>query len=376
MENKNKKWLILGFVLAIVIIIGLGLFNKQNHKGELKIGVIASLTGPGAYFGEQLVNGLQMALADINANGGIDGQKVSLIIEDSKTDNTTALTVAKKLIDVDGVKVIIGDSWNGTTLTMMPYTNEKKVIVLSPNASLDAFTKDDYLFRLVPKTSDLMKPLAEYLTQSGVKTVAIAYAKSAFGDEHSADFKAEFEKRGGTIVSVESFDMKSTDVRTELTHIKAVKPDVIFDLHASGPSVGLLIAQGNQLGIKAKYVGTWSVENSALLKQYSKEIEGIIYPFIFSESESATTQNFSNKVKAAGKVSDTFIASGYDSLNIIAKVLTENKSMDGDSLKKSLLKIKNYDGVSGKLGFDQNGDIIKTIFMKTVKDGQFVKLGE
>lgn len=375
MESKNKKWLVLGLVL-IILIIGLGLFNKTRPGDDIKIGVIASLTGPGAYFGEQLVSGLQLALADINAKGGVDGQKISLIIEDSKTDNTTALTVAKKLVEVDNVKVIIGDSWNGTTLTMMPYTNEKKVIVLSPNASLDAFTKDDYLFRLVPKTSDLMKPLAEYLANSGVKTVAVTYAKSAFGDEHSSDFKAEFEKRGGSIVAVESFDMRSTDVRTELTHIKSVKPDVIFDLHASGPSVGLLIAQANQLGIKTNYVGTWSVENSALLKQYGKEIEGIIYPFIFSESESTTTQNFADKVKAGGKVSDTFIASGYDALNIIAKVLTETKNTDGDSLKKALLEIKNYDGVSGKLGFDQNGDIIKNIFMKTVKDGQFVKLGE
>jgi branched-chain amino acid transport system substrate-binding protein len=192
MENKNKKWLILGIVLVVIAIIGLGLFNKPSNKGELKIGVIASLTGPGAYFGEQLVNGLQLALAGINANGGIDGQKVSLIIEDSKTDNTTALTVAKKLIDVDGVKVIIGDSWNGTTLTILPYTTEKKIIVISPNSSLDVFTKDDYMFRLIPTTAELVKPLASYLKESGVETVAFARVTAAFTQEHYTDFKAEF----------------------------------------------------------------------------------------------------------------------------------------------------------------------------------------
>lgn len=373
---QNKKWLVLGVVLVVIVIVGLGLFNKQSHKGELKIGVIASLTGPGAYFGEQLVNGLQMALADINANGGIDGQKVSLIIEDSKTDNTTALTVAKKLIDVDNVKVIIGDSWNGTTLTILPYTNEKKVIVLSPNASLDAFTKDDYMFRLVPKTSDLVKPLVEYVGKSGIKTVAFVRANTQFTEEHYLDFKRNFETFGGEIVADEKFELGVNDIRTELIKIKTKNPEMIFNLYSSGPSLGYSISQANQLGISTKWIGSWTTENGALLKQYPKEIEGIIYPFMYNESDSVVSKGFADKVRGTGKTADLFIASGYDILNVVAKAIDEAGATDTEKIKQALLSIKDFDGASGKFGFDQNGDVTRNIFMKTVKDGQFVKLGE
>lgn len=373
MENRNKKiWLVVGII--VVVIVGFGLFNSKVKTGEIKIGVIASLTGPGAYFGEQLVNGLQIALADINTKGGIDGQKVSLVIEDSKTDNTTALTVAKKLIDIDGVKVIIGDSWNGTTLTILPYTTEKKVIMISPNSSLDAFTKDDYMFRLIPTTADLVKPLATYLKNSGVKTVAFARVTAAFTQEHYTDFKTEFEKLGGSVVADEQFASPGLDVRSELTRIKPKNPDVIFDIHNSGPSIGLLIAQANQLGIKTQYVSTWAAENGALLKQYPKEIEGIIYPFMYNESDSSTSKNFADKVRASGKTADFFIASGYDILNVVATAINEAGATDTDKIKQALLGIKDFDGASGKFGFDQNGDVTRNIFMKTVKDGAFTKI--
>jgi branched-chain amino acid transport system substrate-binding protein len=320
------------------------------------------------------VGGLKMAQAEINAKGGIDGRKVNLIIEDSKTDNTTALTVAKKLVEVDGVSVIMGDSWNGTTLTILPYTNGKKVILISPNSSLDAFTKDDYMFRLIPRTADLVKPLAEYLKENGVKTVAFARVIAAFTQEHHDDFKKEFERLGGVVVADEQFASPGLDVRSELIRIKAKKPDVIFDIHNSGPSIGLMISQANQVGIQTKWVSTWATENGALLKQYPKEIEGIIYPFMYDESDSAISKGFADKVRQEGKTADFFIASGYDILNIIAGAVEKAGGENTDKIKQALLQVKDYDGASGQFGFDQNGDVTRDVFMKTVKDGRFQRV--
>jgi branched-chain amino acid transport system substrate-binding protein len=314
-----------------------------------------------------------MAVTDLNNKGGINGEKVVLIIEDSKTDNTAALTAAKKLVEVDGVKVIMGDSWNGTTLTIMPYTNEKKVILISPNSSLDAFTKDDYMFRLMSRTADLVKPLAKYMIDSGVKTVGIARVTSAFTEEHAADFKVEFEKLGGKIVADEKFASPGTDVRSELTRIKTTNPDVIFDMHNSGPSIGLLISQAKQVGIKAKYISTWAAENGALLKQYPKEIEGIVYPFMYNEADSITSKSFADKVRTSGKTADFYIASGYDILNVIAQAEIKAGTTNTDGIKQALLSVKDYDGASGKFSFDSNGDVSRNIFIKTVKDGAFVR---
>jgi branched-chain amino acid transport system substrate-binding protein len=375
-QNKSNsiKWIVGVIVVILVIVIGLSAFNKPKETGEIKVGVVASLTGVGAYFGEQFVSGLQMAVKEVNDKGGVNGQTIKLIIEDSKTDNTTALTVAKKLIDVDGVKIILGDSWNATTLTMVPYTNEKKVILISPNASLDAFTKDDYVFRLISRTADLVKPLAKYVIDSGAKTVAIARVSSLFTDEHSVDFTKEFERLGGSVIADEQFTSPGSDVRSELTKIKAKNPDVIFDIHNSGPSIGLMISQANQIGLKTKWISSWAAENGALLKAYPKEIEGIIYPFMYDEADSVASKTFADKVRAGGKDANFFVAAGYDILNVIAKVVEEVGSSNTDKLKKALTGIKDYDGVSGKFSFDQNGDVVRDIFIKTVKDGQFVRV--
>jgi branched-chain amino acid transport system substrate-binding protein len=368
-----KKWIwVVVIIIAILIIVG---FNSAPKNEEtIKIGVIASLTGPGAYLGEQFVDGLQIALTDINNNGGIDGKKIILIIEDSQTDNTTALTAAKKLVEIDGVKIILGDSWNSTTLTVLPYTNEKKVILFSPNASLNAFTKDDYMFRLMPTTAELVKPLALYLKNAGVKTIAFARVNTAFTQEYYLDFKSEFENIGGSVIADEEFSSPGLDVRSELVRIKNTNPEAIFNIHNSGPSIGLLISQANQIGIKTKWLSTWATENGALLEQYPKEVEGIIYPFMYDESDSVISKNFANRVREMDKTADFYIASGYDILNIVSEVISETKSTDGDILKNSLLKIKNYEGASGNIGFDQNGDVSRNVFIKTVKDGQFVRM--
>jgi ABC-type branched-subunit amino acid transport system substrate-binding protein len=142
----------------------------------------------------------------------------------------------------------------------------------------------------------------------------------------------------------------------------------------TGPSLGYSIAQANQLGISTKWIGSWTTENGALLKQYPKEIEGIIYPFMYNESDSAVSKSFADRVRGVGKTADFFIATSYDILKVVAKVVEEVGSSNTDKLKESLTEIKDYDGVSGKFSFDQNGDVTRDIFIKTVKDGQFVRV--
>lgn len=367
----TKKWIIIGAV-SVILLFSIVESNKDPNREEIKIGVVATLTGPGAFFGEQFVNGLQMAVQDINRDGGIDGEKIELIVEDSKTDNTAALNAVKKLVEVDKVSIILGDSWNGTTQTIQPYINEKKIVTVTPWASMDVFSADDYLFRLIPSTRDFMKPLAEYAYNNGIRTVGFAWAKGAFGEEHLNDFSNSFEELGGQVTIEESFDFKSTDVRSELTKIKSLNPDAIFNLHASGPSVGLLIAQGDSLGINTQYLGTWSVENDALKSDYGNQIEGIIYPFMFDENSFEKTKTFAKRARSEGKTMDFYIACGYDTLAVIVESIKKAGSTNSDAVKESLLKIDDFDGVSGRFGFDANGDVVREIRIKTFRDGEFI----
>jgi branched-chain amino acid transport system substrate-binding protein len=258
----------------------------------------------------------------------------------------------------------------------MPYTNEKKVILIASNSSLDAFTGDDYMFRLIPRTSEFVAPLARYLYSHGVKTVAFARINTAFTQEHFQDFKQDYEKLGGMIVADETFVSPGLDVRSELTKIKQKKPDAVFDIHNSGPSIGLLVAQAHQVGLETKWISTWATENGALMKQYPEEIEGMIYPFMYDESSSQNSKIFADKIRNMGKTADFYVACGYDIVNLVARAMKDININNTDEIKASLLSIKDYDGATGRFGFDSNGDVTRDIFIKTVKDGKFVKVGE
>lgn len=370
--NKKTIWAV---VLLVVVVVGLAITNKKSASNSIKVGVIATQTGVGSYFGEQAIIGIKQAVDDINNAGGVKGKKIELIITDSRTDNAAALSAAKKLVEIDHVIAIIGDSWNSTSATIMPYINDKRITTVSPVGTLDSMSADDYFFRVTPQTKDLMEPLAEYLYSKGIKTIAFAIAEAAFGREHEKDFKNSFESRGGKVVATEAFTLTSTDVRSELTRIKALKPDAIFDIHASGPSVGLLIKQGKDLGMKTQWVSSWPTENAALLSQYKEAIEGIIFPFFYDLNNSTTTEEFSERLLKLNITPNVMIANGYDSLKVLAHALeTIEGDFTAEKLKMSLSNVRNYDGVSGVFSFNDKGDVSRQVVMKTVKDGKFLVL--
>lgn len=369
-------------IIAILVVLALIVWGLSSlggkpvtETGPIKIGVVVSQTGVGAYQAEQSLRGLNLAAEEINSAGGIDGRKVELTIEDSKTAPASAVAAVKKLIEIDGVKVIIGDSWNSTTEAMVPVTNQSKVILISPIASLDSLSADDYFFRTIPNTNDMIVPLADYAARTGIKKVAILRQNTPFGIEHAADFKAAFEKNGGSIVSEEGFELTTTDYRSQITKAKASNPDAIFDLAATGPSTGLLIKQAKDLGVNVKWLGSYGSENGALVKEYGPTIEGLTYPYPYNaQSNDVTVKSFVDAYKQKYQETPDFgAANSYDALQVIATAIKEAGADDTAKIKSALLGIRDFAGASGTLSFDRNGDVKKPIMIKQIKNSQFVE---
>ena len=291
-----KKTIIISIIAIIAaFLIGYGLGNQLNRnsninnlneqitkKEPIKIGVIGTLTGIGAYYGEQELNGVRLALEEINRNSGINGRALELIIEDSQASAQTAITALQKLINVNQVKFIVGDSWATTTAAMIPVSNPNKVILISPIALLDELSQDDYFFRTIPNTQDMVKPLAGYaFYKMQARKVASLFSQTPYGFEHARDFKKFFEELGGEIVGEENFGLTASDLKTELTKIKAKNPDTIFNLHTSNASIGLLIQQAKELGLEVKWLASFGAENAPLLEQYGQLAEGLTYPYSY-----------------------------------------------------------------------------------------------
>jgi len=139
---KNKKLTIV-IVILIIAIIGITIVeltitgNNIESKSEvMKIGVIGTLTGVGSFHGQQEIRGVEIALDEINSNGGINGKKIKLIIEDSPGNPEKAVSAFKKLTEINKVDFIIGDSWSSTTVVIVPIANEKKILLISHDGNI------------------------------------------------------------------------------------------------------------------------------------------------------------------------------------------------------------------------------------------------
>lgn len=355
-------------------LLALLLLSACASQGEIVIGVLASQTGSGAYLGQQEIRGVEIALDELNYI--IAGRPVRVIVEDTASDPTTAVAAARKLMDVDGARYLIGDSWAATTIAIVPITNKNRIILISPLASLDTLSEDDYFFRTIPTTKQLSFVLADYTRDvMGTDTVAMLYSETDYGIEHARDFAARFERRGGRIVADQHFAITSRDLRAELLRVKDVSPDAILNIHASG-LVGLPMKQASELGIDANWLGTFSAENANALSTYGSLMNGLTYPYPYDlYSSDPAVQFFVLAFQGRyGEMPDLTAANSYDALKVLAFAIETAGTQDPDMVKDALLDIKNYEGASGTISFDANGDVEKPLVIKQVQNGSFVKI--
>ncbi|MDP6293651.1 MAG: ABC transporter substrate-binding protein [Candidatus Woesearchaeota archaeon] len=350
------------YALLLLILAGCG-------SDAIVVGVLGTLTGVGSFQGEEERRGLEIALEELTEQG----MDIRLVYEDTRAEPATAVTAAKKLMEVDGARYIIGDSWSSTTVAVVPFTNENNVLLISPIVLLDSLSQDDLFFRTMSTTDRMMELLAQHAYAQGARRVAVLHQQTPFGVEHVEDFKKYFESMGGTMVATETFTMTATDVRSEITKVLQKNPDTILNLHSSGPMQGLLIKQAKELGADVLWLSHFGAESQPMLEAYGNIVEGIVYPYPYDvNSEAANVQAFVQKYQSKyGGVPSLGAANAYDSLHLL--VLGFQYSREPEEIKQFLLGVQNYAGAGGSLSFDKNGDVKKPVLIKTVKNGKFVK---
>jgi len=371
---KNKKVLIFLSIIVLVSIIILfqninitGKIILKENKETIDIGVVGTMTGAGQYFGEEQLRGLTIALEEINQEGGINGKKVNLILEDSRTDIKEAVNSANKLIRFDNAKYIIGDTWNFTTYAMLPTINENQVLLISILENMDQSTADDYYFRLQPKVSDLVEEIAKYMYyQEGSRRVGIVQDLTDYGKEHTTAFVREFEKLGGEVVIIQEAEILSKDTRTQLIKVKDREIDTIFSMR-SGTQTGVLMKEAKEIGIDVKWFSQTHTQNNPIMESYGDVIEGVFFPYPKENFDSGFEKKYRERYN---EMTNMFAANAYDALYILKEAI-ESVGEETDKVKEYLLSME-YNGATGNISFDQFGDVEKEIVIKTVKNGKFV----
>ncbi|MFX0212350.1 MAG: ABC transporter substrate-binding protein [Candidatus Hodarchaeota archaeon] len=365
---------ITGGIVIIVIIIIILVFSgqRQQEEGPIKIGVIGPLTGDVSEYGQNVKNTLNIALEEINEQGGIREKKLQLIYEDSACEPAKGVTAIQKLINIDGVSFVIDIACSSVVLAEAPIAEDNKVLLMSVTAS-NYKIKDagDYIFRVYPSDAFQGKELAKLINSSNHKSVAIVYINNDYGFGLKKVFQEEFKSLGGEIVAVESHEAGITDFRSLLAKIKTVNPEAIF--LAEHPKEGsLLLKQIKELEIEASIYGSDAMKDQTVLQGAGSAAENLIMLFSVLPKDTVYEQ-FNSLYKAKyGKDVESYAEYGYDALKVLAYVM-DKTGLDPTKIKNELYKIKDFEGITGLISFDEFGERVSVDYETyIVKNGQFM----
>ncbi|WP_288958831.1 ABC transporter substrate-binding protein [uncultured Treponema sp.] len=366
--KKGIKNVLLGTAVVSAMMMAASCSGKKNDT--IKIGGIAPLSGGVAVYGTECKNGIDLAIEEINAAGGINGQKIEFICEDDEGDSAKSVNAYKKLVTKDRVKVIIGSLTSGCTMAITNLAQAQKVVQIAPAATAVAITDaGNYVFRACYTDPFQGKIGGKFAYENlGTKKAAILYD---IGNDYSVgltdNFTAEYTSMGGSIVSKESYSTGDKDFNAQLTKIKAANPEVIYLPDYYG-TVALIAKQLRAQGINVPIVGAdgWD----GLTDNAGDEVLNGYYSNHYSEnSSSAAVQTFVKSFKAKyNKAPNSFAALGYDCVYMLRDAIKASGSTDDSAKIRDALEATNGDYVTGHIVFDANRNPVKSaVMIKLVK---------
>lgn len=359
MEGNNNK-VAIWIVVIIIVIAGIWLIARdkgettQELSGEpIKIGFIGPLTGDVSALGSNARAATELAIKEINDAGGINGMPVSAVYEDGKCNAGASSNAANKLIGADKVDAIIGGACSTETAAFVQTAMQAKVLTMSYCSSAPNLTgSGKYFFRDYPSDAFQGKVGAEYAYNTmGARKVAILYHISDWGTGLKDVFSTRFTELGGEVVVVEGTPQDVRDYRTAITKIKAANPDLIYvPLYTEGMTAA--INQMFDLGIKTRLLGA----DTGGDPKFQKDVAGKA-DLTFTIGKTDSTPEFQEKLKAVTGEEQVPVcaAQAYDATKIVAQAIA-SVGVDPDKLADEIRQVK-YDGVSGHIEFDQNGDM-------------------
>ncbi|MBV9210596.1 MAG: ABC transporter substrate-binding protein [Acidobacteria bacterium] len=335
-----------------------------DNSGDIVVGLYGDLSGQTSSFGQSTRNGAQMAVAEINAAGGINGRQVKLIVEDDQGQPAQAATVVTKLINQDKVHAVLGEVASTNSLAAAPVAQNAKIPMITPSSTNPKVTEvGDYIFRVCfidPFQGGVMAKFAANTLKA--KTAAVL---GDFNSDYSKGmtqyFEEEFNRDGGKVIMKQTYTQTDPDFKAQLTSIRNANPDVIFVPGYYG-QVGVIAKQARELGIQKPLLGgdgwdapqLWDLGGEALANSYISNHYSIDDP-------SPAIQKFvaAYRSRYNGLAPDAIAALGYDAMNVLADSIKRSGSTDPVKLRDAIAQTKNFAGVTGNITLNDKRNAVK-----------------
>jgi len=374
-------------VLSFLIIASMILpACTSSGGGTIKVGVLAPLSGQVPTFGQSTKEGVEIAVKEWNAKGGILGKQIELIVADSQCSADPAVNAANKLIDQDKVKYVIGEVCSSASIPVSEIVNQKGVLQISPTSTNPSVTVDangatkPYTFRACFIDPFQGFVMAKFATEKGYKTAFIMFDQ---GNDYvrglAEAFEKSFTEMGGQIVGKESYTATDTDFSAILTKVAESKAEVLW-LPDYYNIVNLVGAQAKDKGVTAVMMGGdgWDSADLDVVASdggfYSNhyfygDTRPIVIEWIQKYGEA-----FKDESGNAKKVPDALASLAYDAANLLFAAM-EKAGVDDPAKVAAALETLKWDGVSGTISFDPQHNPIKSAAVIGVANGEKIYAG-
>lgn len=343
---------------------------------EIVIGLATPASGPSAADGASATAGAKLAIADINANGGVLNGLLRLEIGDDQASAAQGPVVAQKLLS-EKVAAVVGGSYSGASLSSATVYQRAGIPVVTAYAVHPDITKaGDRIHRIWPVADVEGEALAEYaydelkLSKTGVLNL-----DNDFGTSLATGFMDAFKAAGGKIVAQRSEQVGTTDYSAALTTIKAGNPDSLF-VAAYYSEAAQIVKQARAMGLDVPIFGA-GFDSPLFITLAGNASNGVTFISDFTtDSKDPKVIKFIADYKAmTGKEPDSNAASSYDCVMVIADAIARAKSTDGAAIAAAM-KDTAITGVTGKIGFTAEREVRRTLFLNQVNNGTIKSIGQ
>lgn len=378
MSNTAKT--VIGIaILIILVVVVVSVLNKSAPNPSaagsetIKIGYFGPFTGPVAgTTGEDIGNGWKFAVAKRPI---LAGKKVEMIYEDDACDPKKAASAANKLISIDKVKILVNGVCSGSMIAAMPIAAAAKAILFTPVSTSPKITDGgDYVFRTSASSVHTAKAMSDIIAKFGWNSVAVLFENAEYTVGLKDALLKNLSDAGVKITLSEGVSSQESDMRTSLSKIAVSKPQVLVVIMNSTVTASSFVKQNKELGLKLPVIGNeYFAYNQVVSNPDAENMYASQYKY---DSEAAPLKSFlSDYFKTYNKnpSQDIYAALPFDGYNVLANAI---EKCDGDSdtscIRDALYATRGYQGITGTITIDKNGDTEREFTVRQIKGGKLV----
>jgi len=373
----RPRWLVDAFLVGLFVAAACKGGGSDDGR-SFHIGVITSLTGPAAAFGQAHKNGYAVAVAELNARGGILGKPIELLYYDDQSKPDQAVQGVAKLVDQDHAPIILGAFTSENTRAMIPAVAQKQVPLIMPTATADNVMESGspWVFRICAGSSAYASATVDFLAHNGApKTLAIVYENTNFGQANARSMKTAAIAAGMTVVDEEAYQASSPDYKALLQRVKATEPEVVYFASYLLDATTLL-RQSEQVGLSPKYI-TSAGTGFAAAEFPTDKGAGKYAEYTFSVAQWLPMAKWPGSkefddayTKLTGGHPAYHAAEAYAALVVAADAINRARS-DQPAAIADAIRTAQLTTAFGPVQFDAKGQNAHTVLITQIQGGQY-----